>query len=46
MPVLACKPGALRNGASFKDWVLLAAIERVRRNLAGADNGNRQWSTS
>ena len=36
------KPGALRNGAPFKDWVLRAAMERVRRKLAGADDGNRQ----
>ena len=36
------KPGALRNGAPFKDWVLPAAMERVRRKLAGADDGNRQ----
>jgi transposase len=42
VPVLARKPGALRNGAPFKDWVLPAAIERVRRKLAGADDGNRQ----
>ena len=42
MPVLARKPGALRNGAPFNDWVLPAAMERVRRKLAGADDGNRQ----
>src|ERR1700756_3168619 len=42
VPVLARKPGALRNGAPFKDWVLPAAIEHVRRKLAGADDGNRQ----
>ena len=42
VPVLARKPGALRNGAPFKDWVLPASIERVRRKLAGADDGNRQ----
>src|SRR4051812_10196646 len=41
-PVLSRKPGALRNGAPFKDWVLPAAMERVRRKLAGADDGNRQ----
>jgi hypothetical protein len=40
--MVARKPGALRNGAPFKDWVLPAAIERVRRKLAGADDGNRQ----
>jgi len=42
VPVLARKPGALRNGAPFKDWVLPAAMERVRRKLAGADDGGRQ----
>jgi len=42
VPVLARKPGALRNGAPFKDWVLPAAMERVRRKLAGAGDGNRQ----
>src|SRR6266850_951656 len=42
VPVLARKPGALRNGAPFKDWVLPAAMERVRRKLAGAADGNRQ----
>ena len=42
VPVLARKPGALRNGAPFKDWVLPAAMERVRRKLAGANDGNRQ----
>jgi len=42
VPVLARKPGALRNGAPFKDWVLPGAIERVRRRLAGSDDGDRQ----
>jgi DNA replication protein DnaC/transposase len=42
VPVLARKPGALRNGAPFKDWVLPAALERIRRRLAGTDDGNRQ----
>src|SRR3974377_1544508 len=42
VPVLARKPRALCNGAPFKDWVLPAAMERVRRKLAGADDGNRQ----
>ena len=42
MPVLARKPGALRNGAPFKDWVLPAAMERVRRKLADADDADRQ----
>jgi hypothetical protein len=29
VPVLARKPGALRNGAPFKDWVLPASLEHV-----------------
>jgi transposase len=42
VPVLARKPGALRNGAPFRDWVLPAALERIRRKLAGTDDGDRQ----
>jgi hypothetical protein len=40
--VLAKKPGALRNGAPFKDWPLPASLERVRRKLKGSDDGDRQ----
>ena len=42
VPVLARKPGALRNGAPFKDWVLPGAIDRVRRKLAAVQDGDRQ----
>jgi transposase len=42
VPVLARKPGALRNGAPFKDWPLPAGLERVRRKLKGSDDGDRQ----
>jgi transposase len=42
VPVLARKPGALRNGAPFKDWLLPASLERVRRRLKGSDDGDRQ----
>ncbi len=42
VPVLARKPGALRNGAPFKDWVLPASLERIRRRLATAEDGDRQ----
>jgi hypothetical protein len=42
VPVLARKPGALRNSAPFKDWVLPAAMDRVRRKLAGVADGIRQ----
>ena len=36
------KPGAWRNGAPFKDWILPAALDRVRRKLAAAQDGDRQ----
>jgi hypothetical protein len=42
VPVLARKPGALRNGAPFKDWVLPGAVERLRRKLRAAPDGDRQ----
>ena len=42
VPVLARKPGALRNGAPFKEWVLPGAMERVRRKLRAAPDGDRQ----
>ena len=42
VPVLARKPGALRNGAPFKDWELPASIERIRRKLRAAPDGDRQ----
>jgi transposase len=42
VPVLLRKPGALRNGAPFKNWVLPAGLERIRRQLAGSADGDRQ----
>jgi transposase len=42
VPVLARKPGTWRNGAPFKGWLLPGALERVRRKLAGAGDGDRQ----
>jgi transposase len=42
VPVLARKPGAWRNGAPFKDWLLPGALERIRRKLAGVGDGDRQ----
>ena len=42
VPVLARKPGALRNGAPFKDWVLPASLTRVQRKLAAMEDGDRQ----
>ena len=45
VPVLARKPGALRNGAPFKDWLLPTGLERIRRKLAGSADGDRQMVT-
>jgi len=42
VPVLAKKPGALRNGAPFRDWPLPSGLERIRRKLKGSDDGDRQ----
>jgi hypothetical protein len=42
IPVLACKPGALRNGAPFKEWDLPPSMRRVQRNLGRVPNGDRQ----
>ena len=42
VPVLARKPGALRDGAPFKEWVLPGAMERVRRKLRAAPDGDGQ----
>jgi transposase len=42
VPVLARKPGALRNGAPFKDWDLPSALGRVQKKLKGVKDGDRQ----
>ena len=42
VPVLARKPGALRNGAPFREWRLPAAMTSVRRKLKTAPDGDRQ----
>ena len=42
VPILARKPGALRNGAPFKDWVLPTGLDRIRRKLAAVSDGDRQ----
>jgi hypothetical protein len=42
VPVLTRKPGALRNGAPFKEWVLPTALAQVRQELAGSNEGDRQ----
>jgi transposase len=42
VPVLARKPGAMRNGAPFKDWMLPGALGRVRQKLKSLKDGDRQ----
>jgi transposase len=37
------KPGALRNGAPFKDWNLPSAMTRLRERLARHADGDRQF---
>ena len=43
LPVLMRKPGALRNGAPFKDWDLPAALTQVRAKLTPHADGDRQF---
>ena len=43
VPVLARKPGALRNGAPFRDWQLPPAMAQIRHRLALHADGDRQF---
>lgn len=43
LPVLKHKPGALRNGAPFKDWDLPAPLREVRTALGRRPDGDRQF---
>jgi transposase len=43
LPVLTCKPGALRNGQPFRDWILPPGLAQVRRRLTGHADGDRQF---
>ena len=45
VPILQRKPGALRNGAPFRDWKLPRALARLRTRLAGHDDRDRQFVT-
>lgn len=42
VPLLERKPGALRNGAPFQDWVLPTALQKVRETLMGKRGGDKQ----
>ena len=41
--LLAKKPGALRNGAPFKDWELPDALKLARKRLEARSDGDRQF---
>jgi transposase len=43
LPVLMRKPGALRNGAPFKDWDLPPALAQIRAKLQHHHDGDRQF---
>jgi hypothetical protein len=43
LPVLMRKPGALRNGAPFKDWDLPFALAQVRAKLKHHADGDQQF---
>ena len=43
LPVLVRKPGALRNGAPFKDWALPPALAQVRAKLKQHADGDQQF---
>ena len=43
LPVLLKKPGALRNGAPFKDWGLPPALAQVRQRLKHHPDADRQF---
>ena len=43
LPVLVKKPGALRNGAPFKDWNLPPGLTGVRGLLKSHTDGDRQF---
>jgi len=45
VPALAAKPGALRNGAPFKDWTLPWAVIELRDRLLKKSGGDRQFVT-
>jgi hypothetical protein len=43
LPVLMRKPGALRNGAPFKDWDLPSGLAQVRAKLKQHADGDQQF---
>lgn len=42
VPLLERKPGALRNGAPFQDWILPDALQKMRETLLKKRGGDKQ----
>ena len=42
VPVLSRKPGALRNGAPFRDWTLPGSLGQIQAKLKHVTDGDRQ----
>jgi len=43
LPVLARKPGTLRNGEPFRDWDLPCGLAQIRERLRAHADGDRQF---
>lgn len=43
VPILQRKPGALRNGAPFKDWDLPQALQRIKTRYLKYPGGDREF---
>ncbi len=43
VPILARKPGALRNGAPFREWELPPALTQVKARLGHSNDADRQF---
>ena len=43
MPILERKPGALRNGAPFKDFKLPGSIQKARTRLTSHPDGDKEF---
>jgi transposase len=44
LPILARKPGALRNGAPFREWELPPALAEMRARLGRSNDADRQFA--
>jgi len=44
LPILEIKPGALRHGTPFVNWVLPPSVERVRQTLLAQPKGDRAFA--